>query len=64
MIINKFTGRCSCGILVPAGKGYVLNRRIVCAEHGEIAADADVMFDPDEGLHDDYRGVGMYGFDE
>ena len=61
MIVNKFGGRCPCGQTVPPGRGFVLNRRIVCADHG---GEAQASRDEDRAaMADTYDDREIYGFD-
>lgn len=62
MIQNKYPGTCSCGKFVPPGQGYVRNRRIVCEEHGAIAAEAD--HEDREMARGNYADDPIYGWDD
>lgn len=62
MIVNDWPGRCGCGKYVQPREGYVHRRKIVCAEHGEMAEEADFFarenLDPyDDPIHgwDDWK---------
>lgn len=61
MIRNKYHGKCSCGAIVEPGKGYVVGRRITCADHADIMRDAETALNRSDGP--DYSDR-QYGFDE
>ncbi len=58
---NSFAGKCPCRKFVPAGKGWVIARKIVCAD---CAAEVLGAEDEEREAMSLDRGDPIYGFEE
>lgn len=60
-IPNKYQGKCPCGKMVLPGKGFVIGRRITCANCGGEALGArEQEIEEERGRYDEYPPI--YGF--
>jgi len=60
MIRNKYAGRCSCGLPVPAGQGWVVGRRIACPVHA--AEHQGALAEEREASRGEFEDREIYGF--
>lgn len=64
-IRNSFHGRCQCGTLVKPQTGYVIGRRIWCADcSGEALGAREQEEREDVERYERYGDRPIYGFDD